>query len=55
MWLVCYEIYGKTHYNEFASEEEAKICFDQDKEYYTQEWGAGNFKISIAEVKTRFE
>lgn len=55
MWYVCYEVHGKTHYNEFDNEEEARECYENDKEYYTQEWGIGNFRISIAEVKCRFE
>ncbi|MNK84470.1 hypothetical protein D3C87_1043190 [compost metagenome] len=56
MWVVCYEVKGgKTHYNEFKSEEEAIDCYIADKEYYVQEWGEGNFKISVAKVIKRFE
>lgn len=55
MWYVCYDVNGKTHFNAFNSKEEARKCYEEDREYYLQEWGQGNFKISLAEVKIKFE
>lgn len=52
MWFVCYEVHGRTEFNVFDNEEDAKKCYETDKEYYLKEWGEGNFKISLAKMKS---
>jgi hypothetical protein len=49
MWYVCYDLNGETHYNAFENEEEARKCFEEDKEYYSQ-FEIGVVKVSIAKV-----
>lgn len=48
MWLVCYELHGKTWFNKFDTRQEANECFEMDRDYYTNDREEDNITIFIA-------